>query len=93
MYLEDYPNNDVKAFILFSSEYPFVMLCDPYLIEDAFVKNNKYLSKAEYSKNVMYPLMGESILMAESSPLWNRKRKVLSASFYKDKLVKMIKLV
>ena len=40
----------------------------------------------------MYPLMGESILLSESSDLWKNKRKVLSASFYKDKLLKMIDL-
>ena len=40
----------------------------------------------------MYPLMGESILLSESSDLWKNKRRVLSASFYKDKLLKMIDL-
>ena len=36
--------------------------------------------------------MGESILLSESNELWNNKRKVLSASFYKDKLLKMVDL-
>ena len=62
------------------------------MVEDILVKNNKFLSKADYLKKIFYPLMGESILMAESSELWSNKRKVLSASFYKDKLLKMIEL-
>ena len=40
----------------------------------------------------MYPLIGESILLAESTEEWSNKRKILAASFYKEKLVKMIKL-
>lgn len=65
---------------------------DPELVEDAFVKNNKYLTKCSFVRNLMYPLMGESILLADSSEQWSNKRKVLSASFYKDKLLKMIDL-
>jgi cytochrome P450 len=37
--------------------------------------------------------MGESILLSTSSDIWMKKRKVLSAAFYKEKLVQMCEIV
>jgi hypothetical protein len=37
--------------------------------------------------------MGNSILQAESTEDWGKKRKVLAAAFYKDKLIKMNDIV
>jgi hypothetical protein len=37
--------------------------------------------------------MGESILQAESTEDWSKKRKVLATAFYKDKLIKMNDIV
>ena len=70
-----------------------LMMWDPYLIEETFVRNNKFLTKNSVLKNIVYDLMGESILMSESTEEWSKKRKVLSTAFYKDKLLKMISLV
>lgn len=41
----------------------------------------------------MYPLMGDSTLLARSDELWSKRRKSLSGTFYKDKLVKMMEIV
>lgn len=71
----------------FLSHSPQIIISDPYLVEEVFVKNNKYLTKGLYAKNLMFQLLGESILLAESTEDWSKKRKVLGASFYKKKLV------
>lgn len=93
MYQKDYPKNDIPLFYFSCAEKPWILVTDAHLIEEIFTKNNKFLTKDTYVKNLMYPLMGESILLSETNELWSNKRKVLSASFYKDKLLKMIELV
>jgi len=37
--------------------------------------------------------LGDSILFSRSTELWNKKRKSLSAAFYKDKLGKMMDII
>jgi len=37
--------------------------------------------------------MGESTLFARNDESWSKKRKVLSASFYKDKLIKYFDMI
>lgn len=44
-------------------------------------------------RDVLYPLMGDSILQAESTNDWEKKRKSLSVAFYKEKMLKMIDIV
>ena len=51
-------------------ETPFISICDPKMMEDLFVKNAKYLDKNVVAKNIMYPLMGDSILFLESNEEW-----------------------
>ena len=61
---DDFKNRDLaKLYVFFGTHYPVIFISDPYLIEDVFVKNNKYISKAGVTKNLVYPLMGESILL------------------------------
>lgn len=50
-------------FGMYLSSNPAIILTDPYIVEDAYVKNNKYLSKDPFAQNIFYPLMGESILL------------------------------
>lgn len=57
------------------------------------MRNNKFTTKSETIQRIMDPLMGDSILLSDSTELWSHKRKVLSTAFYKEKLVKMIALV
>ena len=72
--------------------FPELYFSDPYLLEEIFVTNNKYISKGVHVKKIFNNLMGDSILLSESTELWQNKRKVLSSAFYKDKLLKMIDL-
>ena len=41
----------------------------------------------------MTPLVGQSIVFAKSNDEWATKRKRLSSSFYKDKLIKMFDII
>ena len=93
MMKKDFGINIPPILLMFFGSEPQLFITDPYLVEDVYVKCNKYLDKDELIKNIFYPLMGESILLSRSNHLWSSKRKVLATAFYKDKLLKMIDLV
>jgi len=42
---------------------------------------------------MMKHVIGDSILLSRSTLLWQRKRKAISASLYKDKLTKMTEIM
>jgi hypothetical protein len=44
-------------------------------------------------KDIMFPLMVESLLLQESNENWSTKRKSMSVAFYKEKLIKMVDIV
>jgi cytochrome P450 len=73
--------------------YPNLFIRDPVLLNELYVTKNKFFDKFDLTRNLFYPLMGDSILLSSSSDQWNQKRKSLSAAFYKDKLLKMLELV
>jgi cytochrome P450 len=58
-----------------------------------YVAKNKYFDKEESVKNALKPLFGESVVLDHSDERWAAKRKVLSAAFYKEKLIKMTYLM
>jgi cytochrome P450 len=62
-------------------------------LDEIYVKKNKYFDKFPLIKNLLYPLMGDSILLDATSDSWGNRRKSLSTAFYKEKLLKMIELV
>lgn len=93
MYLEDFGDSNPPIVGFVGGSKVILFIKDPNLLEEVFIKNNKYLSKDLFTKELLYPLMGESVLLSESSEFWSNKRKVLATSFYKDKLIKMITLV
>ena len=62
-------------------------------MNELYVTKNKYFDKTKYTHDIFYPLMGDAILMSQSTEEWSHKRKSLSGAFYKDKLVKMLDIV
>ena len=54
---------------------------------------NKYFDKYPRTKNLLFELMGNSLLFENSNELWSKKRKSLSTSFYKDKLLGYFELM
>jgi len=73
--------------------FPYLFFRDPDMLNELYVTKNKYFDKHPLIKNLLYPLMGDSILLAASTESWSMKRKSLSTAFYKDKLIKMCDLV
>ena len=66
-----------------------VVLNSARVMTDVYLTKNKYFDKDPMSQVLFGSLFGESIVLAAGDELWNRKRKVLSSAFYKEKLVKM----
>jgi len=67
--------------------FPNLFIRDPAHLNELYVTKNKYFDKHPLIRNLLYPLMGESILLSDSSELWGKKRKTLSTAFYKEKLI------
>lgn len=59
---------------------------DPEMVNDIYVTKNRYFDKHPRSKWILQRLAGESIFFSKSDELWAKKRKSLSAAFYKDRM-------
>jgi cytochrome P450 len=66
---------------------------DPKIVQELYVEKNKYFDKAERTKILLEPLIGESILFSPSNQEWSTRRKLVSSAFYKEKLLKMIDIM
>ncbi len=73
--------------------YPNLFIRDPELLNELYITKNKYFDKYDLIRNLFYPLMGDSILLSDSSEVWGKKRKTLSTAFYKEKLLMMCEIV
>jgi cytochrome P450 len=93
MLIEDFGTNVPGIAALFLNYYPSLFISDPDMLNELYVTKNKYFDKNDLIRNLFYPLMGDSILLSDSSEIWGKKRKVLSAAFYKEKLIMMCDLV
>ena len=69
------------------------MVTDPEIVEDIYVKYNKYFDKSGRSKNTLYDLFGEGLVLIESNETWRQKRKHMSVAFYKDKMISLLDIV
>ncbi len=65
----------------------------PDVITDLFLTKNKFFDKHYQSGHLVKSVVGDSILFARSTPVWQHKRKALSQSLYKEKLIAMIKVM
>ena len=93
MLREDFGLNQPKIIFLYMSYEPLIFFRDPKLIEQLYVQYNKYFDKFFVIRDLLHPLMGDSILLQESNENWMQKRKSLAVAFYKEKLLKMIDIV
>lgn len=65
----------------------------PELLQEAYVTKNKYFDKHPGTKDKIKVLMNDSLVFQKSDELWAKKRKALSAAFYKDKLAQMTNII
>jgi hypothetical protein len=48
------------------------------MLDEIYISKNKYFDKFFSAKELLYPLIGDSILFLESNEIWAHKRKALS---------------
>mmetsp|Transcript_9545 Transcript_9545/g.9149 ORF Transcript_9545/g.9149 Transcript_9545/m.9149 type:complete len:179 (+) Transcript_9545:28-564(+) len=70
-----------------------IRIRDPVMLEELYVSKNKFYDKHFFDKQLFYPSIHDSILFSKSDELWAKKRKILSAAFYKEKLAKMMDIL
>jgi cytochrome P450 len=63
------------------------------MVNELYVSKNKYFDKHPRIGQVLHPLLGDSTLFSRNDETWSKKRKALSATFYKEKLVKYFNLI
>ena len=78
--------------LLFSSKV-LLFVNKPDVITDLFITKNKFFDKHHNSGHHLKQVLGDSILFARSNEMWQHKRKSLSQSLYKEKLIAMTKVM
>jgi hypothetical protein len=79
--------------MVFFNYFPSLAIRDPKMLDEIYIAKNKYFDKVDTVKTLLYHLMGDSILLSESTEAWSNKRKALSHAFYKDKLIGILETV
>jgi cytochrome P450 len=82
-----------KIFMEFKNNEGAIVFNDPELVNDVYITKNKYFDKHPRGLDIMVRAIGTSILFSKSDELWAKKRKKLSAAFYKDKLTQMLQII
>eukprot|EP00347_Sterkiella_histriomuscorum_P011732 403371320 len=77
--------------IIFSQRLCLVVN-QPDVANELFIAKNKYFDKHPSTGNIVKNIAGDSILFAKTTMLWSQKRKAISQSLYKDKLIKMMEI-
>jgi cytochrome P450 len=86
---EDFNGDVPKIFGIFHAYDPVLFITDPEMLNELYITKNKYFDKHPFIRECLRPLFGDALVFQEGNNLWNSKRKVLSAAFYKDKLSMM----
>ncbi len=85
--------DEAGIYVIVSTYEPSLMISDPELLADIYGPKNKFFDKYFFTRALLFPLIGDSSLLARSTEAYSLKRKSLSACFYKDKLLKMMKII
>jgi len=93
MIREDFGWDRPKVVGSYFSHRATLGIASPEMVQDLYGSKNKYLDKHRQLRDILYPLMGDSILFSPSTEGWSHRRKSLSGAFYKDKLIKMVEIV
>jgi cytochrome P450 len=72
---------------------PTLVVSDPDLVEEIYGSKNKFFDRSYVGEQLFKPILHNSILAATSNGTWALKRKILTQSFYKDKLMKLITII
>jgi cytochrome P450 len=86
---EDFGDVNPGITITFGSCQTNIFISDPTLLNELYVTKNKFFDKHHAVYEAFKPLVGDSILFSRSDEEWAKRRKTLSAAFYKEKLLKM----
>jgi cytochrome P450 len=77
----------------FSAPSGLIIINDPELVKELYFQKNLHMEKYGKMGRILGKLIGHSILFDRSDDIWAKKRKHLSAAFYKEKLQGMISTI
>jgi cytochrome P450 len=79
-----------RVFMCFLSSSTIQTILCPKIVEDLYTKHNKYFDKHDLVRELLSPMLGSSILLADTNETWRAKRKALAPTFYKGRLPGLI---
>ena len=79
--------------MFFTGFEPTLFIKDVELLNELYVTKNKYFDKHPRIGMALKPMLGDSLLFMRNNETWSKKRKSVSMTFYKDKLVKYFSLI
>lgn len=79
----------MPAFLTQFGYQTLVFIQDHNAIKDMFVTKNSITDKHGFEMDLLFPLLGDSMLFSKSDALWKLKRKVCGEAFYKERLTQM----
>lgn len=82
-----------KIFMEFRGPNVILNISDCKLLDDLYITKNKYFDKEGKMKNLLYDILGDTMVLDKSNEMWAAKRKSLSTAFYKEKMLKMLATV
>ena len=87
------PDNIPPIFLDMRDPTGIIVITDPKYLDDLYIAKNKFFDKADKEKWTYFQWFGNSIFHAKTDQEWLTRRKHLAASFYKDKMMLMLKTI
>lgn len=76
----------------FMGDECMLLISDPDIVQSLFTEKNRIFEKSEFHHLMMKRMTGDSIVFSKGNEEWAKRRRSISAAFYKEKLVLMIEL-
>ena len=69
-----------------------IKISDPVIVQELYTTYNSLTDKRGQARDVVSPILGDSILLSKNDEIWKTRRKALSHAFYKDRLGHMLEV-
>ena len=88
----DHDVDQSKVYVFFMTNDPCVSIIDPKVVGAMFTTHNQSFDKHPLVLNLTRRLLGDGILLSQTTALWRKRRSAVSPAFYKGKLVMLVEL-
>ena len=69
-----------------------IKISDPVIVQELYTTYNNLTDKRGQARDLLSPMLGDSILFSKNDEIWKTRRKAISHAFYKDKISHMLEV-